>query len=340
MKFGFGTKPSEHYQDYIAMVQEAEALGYDFAWVPDQTFYRDPFMILGAVGLATQRIQLGVGVTNPYTRHPAMVARSLATLDELAPGRAHLGIGAGNRKELLDPLGLDGAHAGPMCREMVEVVRPLLDNQVARHRGQYFQADGVRLDFPVANRIPCYIAGRGQHVLRAAGEVADGAIIGGLCTPQGVTYALDQVRAGAEKAGRHLQSMELVAWVTCRVTDDREAAFRELRPVISHLVGGAPLEVLNAVGLNPETVQQIKSVYKADGIEASAVYVTDECIEAFTLVGGGPELVQRIRALGQAGITQIATLMPPGSATQHRAILRHFAEAVMPAFARPEQQPS
>lgn len=337
MKFGFGTKPSEHYQDYIAMVQEAEDLGYDFAWVPDQTFYRDPFMILGAVGLATQRIQLGVGVTNPYTRHPAMVARSMATLDEMAPGRAHLGIGAGNRKELLDPLGLDGAHAGPMCREMVEVVRPLLDNEAARFRGQHFQADGVRLDFAVAHRIPCYIAGRGQHVLRAAGEVADGAIIGGLCTPRGIAYALEQVRAGTEKAGRSLKDMQLVAWVTCRVTDDREGAFRELRPVISHLVGGAPLEVLDAVGLNPDTVAQIKRVYKSDGIEASAEYVTDECIEAFTMVGDGPELVQRIRALEAAGITQIATLMPPGNTQQHRAILRRFAEAVFPAFAGPEQ---
>lgn len=332
MKFGFGTKPSEHFQTYSALVQEAEALGYDFAWVPDQTFYRDPFMILGAVGLATKRIQLGVGVTNPYTRHPAMVARSLASLDEMAPGRAHLGIGAGNRKELLDPLGLDSDHAGPMCREMVQVVRPLLDNEVAHFRGQYFQAEGVRLDFPVAHRIPTYIAGRGPHVLRAAGEVADGAIIGGLCTPRGIAYALGQVRAGAEKAGRSLDQMELVAWVTCRVTDDRVAAFRELRPVISHLVGGAPMEVLDAIGLAPETVQQIKTVYKTHGIEASAEYVTDECIEAFTLVGEGPELVQRIRALGEAGITQIATLMPPGSAEQHRGLLRRFAEAVMPSF--------
>jgi 5,10-methylenetetrahydromethanopterin reductase len=224
-----------------------------------------------------------------------------------------------------------------MCREMVEVVRPLLDNQTVRYRGRFFQADGVRLDFPVAHKIPCYIAGRGQHVLRAAGEVADGAIIGGLCTPRGVTYALEQVRAGAEKAGRDPRTLELVAWVTCRVTANREAAFRELRPVIAHLVGGAPAEVLDAVGLNPETVQQIKRVYKSEGIEASARHVTDACVEAFTLVGEGPELVERIRALEAAGITQIAALMPPGSAAQHRALLRQLAEAVMPAFAGPVQ---
>jgi 5,10-methylenetetrahydromethanopterin reductase len=224
-----------------------------------------------------------------------------------------------------------------MCREMVEVVRPLLDNRTARYRGRFFQADGVTLDFPVAHKIPCYIAGRGQHVLRAAGEVADGAIIGGLCTPRGVTYALEQVRAGAEKAGRDPRALELVAWVTCRVTDDREASYRELRPVIAHLVGGAPAEVVEAVGLNPETVQQIKRTYKSEGIEASARHVTDECVEAFTLVGEGPELVERIRALETAGITQIAALMPPGSAGQHRAALRRLAEAVMPAFAQPVQ---
>jgi 5,10-methylenetetrahydromethanopterin reductase len=338
MKFGFGTKPSEHYKDFVDLVRDAEGLGYDFAWVPDQTFYRDPFMVLAAMALGTERINIGVGVTNPYTRHPAMVARSMATLAEMAPGRAYLGIGAGNRKELLSPLGYDGAHAAPMCREMTELVRAFLSGAVVEHQGQHFKASGVKLDFAVPQNVPCYIAGRGPHVLHAAGEVADGAIIGGLCTPAGIAYALQQVEMGAQRVGRQLGDIDIVAWVTCRVTDDRPAVLRELRPVIAHLVGGAPMEVLSAIRLDMDTVRAIKEVYAAQGISEAAPLVTDECVEAFTLVGNGPELVERIQALEGAGVNQIATLMPPGNAAQHGAVLRSFAQAVMQAMPAAQRQ--
>jgi 5,10-methylenetetrahydromethanopterin reductase len=330
MKFGFGANPSEHYQRYIELVQCAESLGFDYAWVPDQTFYRDPFVILGVLALSTRHIQIGIGVTNPYTRHPAMIARAIATIDEMAPGRVHLGIGAGNNKELLSPLGLDGAHAGDKCREMAEVVRALLSGIKVEYKGQYFQVAGIKMDFKANPNIPIYIAGRGPLVLQSAGEVADGAIIGGLCTASGISYALDQIKMGAAKSARDPKRMEIVSWVTCNVTEDRDKALENLKPVVAHIIGGAPEIVLEATGLDPTVVNQIKTTYFNGGISQAAQYVTVECIDAFTIVGDGPECVRHIKELEKAGITQLSMLMPPGTVEQGKQYLQRFAESVIP----------
>jgi 5,10-methylenetetrahydromethanopterin reductase len=333
MKFGFGHILTEHYQSHVELIQLAEDLGFDYAWLPDQTFFVDPYVVLGAAALATRTIQLGIGVTNPYTRHPAMNARAIATVDQMSDGRAHLGVGAGNRKELLTPLGLDGAHAGPMSREMVEVVRGLLSNETFEYHGKHFTVDKVRMDFKTRPDLQLYIAGRGPAVLQAAGEVADGVIIGALCTAAGINFALEQVNRGLQRAGRRLADMHVVSWVTCQLTDDLPAALNNIRPSIAHVIGGAPTEVLSAIGLPQDLAERIKQVYVSEGIPQAAEHVTDECIEALTIVGDGDEVARRIKLLEAAGVTQLAILLPTGNVAQHTERLKAFAGQVMPAFA-------
>jgi 5,10-methylenetetrahydromethanopterin reductase len=332
MKFGFGHIVHEHYQRHVELVQFAEEAGFDFAWVPDQTFFADPYVVLGAMALATRSIQLGVGVTNPYTRHPSMNARAIATVDQMSGGRAHLGIGAGNRKELLTPLGYDGAHAGPMSREMVEVVRGLLSNQVFSYQGKHFQVDRVRMDFEARPGLKLYIAGRGPAVLYAAGQAADGVIIGALTTDRGIAFALEHVRRGAAQAGRDVSQMEIVSWVTCTLTDDRPAVMERIRPSIAHVIGGAPMDVLTAIGLPADLMTRIKDVYAREGIPQAAEHVTDECIDALAIVGNAEYVSERIRRLGAAGVTQMAFLLPVGSVAEQRQRLQALAEQVLPAF--------
>ena len=335
MKFGFGHVPSGDYREHVRLVRLAEELGFDYAWIADQTFHRDPVPVIAAAALATRQIQLAIGVANPYTRHPAMLARAAATLDEMAEGRFSLGIGAGNRKELLKPLGLDEGDAALRCREMVEMVRALLAGGPVTYRGKYFQADGVKLDFSPRADLQIYIAGRGPKVLEAAGAVADGAVVGGLCTPPGIGYAIDHVRRGAQTSGREVK--EVVSWVTCYLTEDRAAAARNLMPVVAHIIGGAPAETLRAAGLPEELTDRIKSVYQEQGIAAAARLVTNPCIDAFTIVGDAEECAGRIADLGASGVTQFAFLLPPGDVDQHRDRLKAFAKSVMPLVAQVRQ---
>jgi 5,10-methylenetetrahydromethanopterin reductase len=332
MEFGFGHVPSEHYQRHVNLVKKAEDLGYDFAWIPDQTYFHDPYVIMSVMALATQRIKLGVGVTNPYTRHPSMSVRSIVSVDEVSNGRAHLGIGAGNRKELLNPLGLDSSHAGEKCLEMAELVRALLEGRTEGYNGKHYQAHGVKLEINARANLPIYIAGRGARVLQAAGEVADGMIIGGLCTAKGINYAIEQARIGTARSGRDINSLEVVSWVTCQLIRDRSLALEKIRPVVAHIVGGAPMEVLEAIELKPSVVSAIKEAYSKQGILEAANYVTVEAIDAFTIIGDVGQVVERILGLQNAGVSQLSMLMPPGSVIEHEHRLRQFSEEIFPHF--------
>ena len=114
------------------------------AWIPDQTFFRDPFLVMAHWAQATENIQLMIGVTNPYTRHPAQVARAIATVDEISGGRANLGIGSGNRRELLLPMGFEQDAAAARTREMLTLVRALhARRKTLQHESSLCNGQGI-----------------------------------------------------------------------------------------------------------------------------------------------------------------------------------------------------
>lgn len=171
--------------------------------MPDQTFHRDVFAVLTACAAGTRKINLGIGVTNPFTRHPVLIARAAATVDEISGGRLTLGISAGNRRELLRPLGFEQERTALRCREAVVVIKALLRGDRVTHVSDTLTVREVALDFRARPEMPVYLAGRGPQVLKAAGEVADGVIVGALSSLAGLRYALGQITSGA--AGRDLR---------------------------------------------------------------------------------------------------------------------------------------
>src|SRR5262245_34005133 len=168
----------------------AEAVGFDAVWVPDERFYRDCYVTLAAVAQATRRVRLGPCVTDPYSRHPALTAVAAATLDELAGGRAVLGLGAGISG--FAALGLRRGRPATALREAITLVRRLWAGEEVAQAGQIVRFHG-RLDFATPPSIPVFVAGRGPRILELAGEIADGVIIGALASPPTLAYALEHV---------------------------------------------------------------------------------------------------------------------------------------------------
>lgn len=337
MRFGFATVPTGPPADTVALFRFAEELGFAVGWMPDQTFYRDPYLTLAACAEGTARITLGLGVTNPYTRHPAMTARAAATLAELSGGRFILGLGAGNRKELIDLLGLPADHAGPRCREAALTIKRLLAGERVDYESPTLTMKGVALELATPPSTPVYLAARGPQILRAAGEVADGVIIGALVSDAGLTFALDHVRVGARRAGRAIDTLEIVSWVTTVVTDRKTEVVERLRPTVAHIGGGAPEEVLEAIGLSPGRIRAFKEAYAAGGPQGAASLVDPPLVDTLTIVGSPGEVAERVLALSAMGVGQLAVLMPGGRSGSHafpefdhRANLRRIAEEVMP----------
>jgi 5,10-methylenetetrahydromethanopterin reductase len=332
MEFAFGAKPKAPIREFQNLVRLGESLGYKAAWVPDQTFFPDPFVSIAMCAAVTEHIELVIGVANPYTRHPVQVARAAATLDDVAPGRIVLGYGAGNRKELIVPLGGEQERSAWRCREAIDLCRRLLRGEVLHYRSETLVADGVELEMPAHPGIPIYLAGRGPRVLQVAGEVADVAVIGALLSPAGLRFAVDHVRVGAERAGRSMSDVGLMLWITCYVTDDPATWIENYRPSAAHILAGAPDEVFAALDLRPEFRGDLRRVYRAGGSVSAARLIPDDLVLQLAAIGSPEQVIEQLQPAVEAGIDQIGILVNAPTVEQSERALRRFADTVMPAL--------
>jgi 5,10-methylenetetrahydromethanopterin reductase len=212
-EFGFSVTPGPA-DGVAAEAAEAEALGYDRIGVWDSpALFREPWVTLGAMARETERVRLGTWVTNPLSRHPVVTASAAASVDDLAPGRVYIGIGAGGTG--VWHLGMKTASLADL-EEYVVAVRRLLEEGEAEYRGET-----VRLPWAAGRRIPIIVSAHGPQALRVAGRVGDGVIVGLGVTPEVVSGSLELLEEGARSAGR--SAAELDVWFTCFWFVDEEA---------------------------------------------------------------------------------------------------------------------
>ena len=294
VEYGLGLPPTAPTGELVALAAEAERLGYRWMWVNDERLERDPFTVLAAMAAGTTRIRLGPGVTNPYSRHPALIATAMATLDELCGGRAVLGLGAGGTNHTA--LGIRREAPATAIREAVELIRALWSGGTATVEGRVVTARDARLDFPARADLPIYVGARGPKMLELAGAVADGVIVGNVATAEGWEYALGRITAGAERAGRDPAEVRLTAWLYACVADDEDAALDAIRPMAAtSVVTSRP--VLGELGIEIPT--EFERTMEARGWSLASEDVTEasrslppELVRRFG-IAGGPEACRR-----------------------------------------------
>jgi 5,10-methylenetetrahydromethanopterin reductase len=331
MRFGFGAIPDGSIADSVRLAVLGEELGYDVFWVPDQTFFSDPFVVLAACARATRRIGLMLGVANPFTRHPVQIARAGLTLDELSGGRMIVGYGAGNGEELVLRIVDEHRQIAERCREAVQVTRRLLAGETLDYESGSMHLDGVTLIAPPRPGIPVYLGGRSPRILEAAGAEADGVIIGSIASPAGLQYALETVRAGADANRRSLDGVEIVSWAGVHLTDGASGATSVMKPIVANVMAGhrTPAWVLRTVGLSAERIDEVRSVYSREGKLAAARQVTDAEVGLFAHVGDARTLRQRFTELKDVGVGQIGILVQQPGLPAKEAFLRSFAQQVI-----------
>jgi 5,10-methylenetetrahydromethanopterin reductase len=221
MKIGAHFLP-EDFPLFMECVQTAESAGYDRAWVVDsQMLWEDVWVYLTRALEATERIQFGVAVANPLTRHYTVTASTSATLAQLHPGRVLLGLGRGD--SAVRTLGLKQV-ATRKFAEIVPRVRALM-------AGEEVVTDdaAIRLRWASGERVPIAVAATGPRNLRLAGALADIAMLQVGANPDAVRWAIDQVRAGAEESGRDPDEVEIAIFCGMWVSDDLDEAREESR---------------------------------------------------------------------------------------------------------------
>jgi 5,10-methylenetetrahydromethanopterin reductase len=317
VEYGLGLPPTAPAGELLAQAIEAERLGYRWLWVNDERLERDPFTLLAAMAVRTEHIRLGPGVTNPYSRHAALLATAMATLDELSSGRAVLGLGAGGTNHRA--LALERTAPATALREAIELIRGLWAGETVSVAGRVVRASDAKLDFAAPRaRLPIYLGARGPRMLELGGAAADGVIVGNVATPEGWQYALGRITAGAERAGRALGDVRLTAWLYACVADDEEQALDAIRPMVAtSMVTSRP--VLAELGIEmPERFAQVMaardwSLAREDVTEGGHT-LAPELVRRFGLAGTPETCRAGLRALLEAvpQISQVA-IVPFGA---------------------------
>lgn len=303
--FGIEFVPADPALKIGYLAKLAEDAGFDTIWITDHYNNRDVYTTLAALSFLTNRVKLGTGVTNPYTRNAAITASSIASINELSSGRAILGIGPGD-KATFDKMGIDWDKPLTRVKDAVSAIRMFLA------KGQVNQAGfkGAQLAFS-AGRIPIYIGAQGPKMLELAGAIADGVLINA-SHPEDFKYAVPVIKQGAEKAGRNPMDVQICAYASFSADKDQAKAINAAKIVVAFIVAGSPENVLERHGINPEDAKKISDSIAKSDFKSVLEGVNSRMIEAFSVAGTPENCRARVDELLQTGVTQIVVGSPIG----------------------------
>lgn len=310
MKFGIEFVPSDPALKIAYYAKLAEQQGFDHVWVTDHYNNRDVYSTLTVLALNTNSIKLGSGVTNSYTRNPAITASSIASISEISGGRAVLGLGPGD-KATFDAMGISWNKPLATTKEAIEAIRAFLAGQKVSMDGEMVKFGGAKLAFKVGN-VPIYMGAQGPKMLELSGEIADGVLINA-SHPKDFEVAVEQIQKGAKKAGRDPSKVDITAYACFSIDKDPAKAVNAAKVVVAFIVAGSPDLVLERHGIPVEAKAQIGgAIAKGDFGALMGGLVSPKMIEAFSICGTPEDCMTRIKALEAIGVTQIVAGSPIG----------------------------
>ncbi|MBM3341479.1 MAG: LLM class flavin-dependent oxidoreductase [Betaproteobacteria bacterium] len=338
MRFGFMFFARDLVQSVGSTARLAEAHGYDLLGIGDSpSLAHDPFLALAIAAQNTSRIRLGTTVTNPQTRHPLILANCAASVAQLAPDRAFLGLGIGNsgvRHALSPPATL------ATLESTVGTVRELLAGGAVAGGGSKMRVHGGGV------RMPILIAGSGPQSLRLAGRVADAVFINLGFTPEVLADGVRWVREGAKAAGRDPAAIETWAFGIGAIAPTREQALDEaIGPALAiaaYILRGDPAAKRIPAAVAEKVGQLLREYEYGEHLTpghtsnyrlALKLGISDYLLERFAIAGTAQDCKARIAAVREAGIENLCLSFT--ASPDLARYVRGFGEAVLPAFRPP-----
>ncbi len=290
-------------------VRYAEQRGFEAVWQAESRLVRDAIVPMAAYAAVTERIKVGSGVINNWTRNIGLLAATFLTLDDLAPNRVICGIGA-----WWDPLarnvGIDRHKPLTAMRETVEVMRRLLNMERVTFHGEFHHVDGIELDVVHGRREPRYvpimIGATGEKMMELTGEIADGAVLNYCVPPEYNNNALEQLEAGARRSGRSLEDLDRPQLVVCSVDLDHDVAIDNTRELLTQYLAQQP-HIAKASGVSQDVVTQIQSILgwpaSKEQIRQAKHLVPENLILRITASGTPDEARARVEEYRRHGCT-------------------------------------
>ncbi|RUM34842.1 MAG: 5,10-methylenetetrahydromethanopterin reductase [Archaeoglobus sp.] len=323
MKFGIEFVPNVKPYEIEYLTSIAEDSGFDSVWITDHYNNRNSYSILTLLAIRTVRLSLGVGVSNPLTVHPAIIASAMATINELSMGRAILGIAAGD-KTTLQRLGVEWDKPLTRVKEAVEVIKELISGKRVNYSGKTIKVNNAGLDYSVSP-YPIYIGAQGPKMLKLASEIGDGVLIN-------ASHPKD-FKEAFKCFGELKEGFDVVAYTSMSVDKDREKAKESAKIVVAFIVAGSPEIVLNRHGITEKAkaVREALNRAFAGGSWADVrKTVSEDMVDTFSISGTPEDVVSRIEELKKAGVTHVVAGSPIGS--DRAKAIKLIGKKVIPAF--------
>jgi 5,10-methylenetetrahydromethanopterin reductase len=300
----------------------AERAGLGSAWIIEDYFHPGAYALAAAAAAVTERLVIGLGVVNPYTRHPALVAMETAALAGIAPGRVVLGLGSSNRRWIEAQMGIPFKTPLGGVREGVEIVRRLLAGERVTFRGEVFTLDDVKLEWRPPEVVPVLLGVKGPKALRMAGEIADGVHCSVLASP-------DHVRRVRQTAGAGRPHFTVVSYVVTAMSRDGRVARAAVRPLIARYLGVLHGQsILADAGFGPDRTRPFREAL-GQGTAAEHL-VDDDMIDALTVAGTPEHCRRQLARWAEAGLDAPIAVLPRGLDAAEQLAL--CGETLVPAW--------
>jgi 5,10-methylenetetrahydromethanopterin reductase len=296
----------------VDLANIAEANGFHSLWFAENAFSRGVLPAASACAAATRRIGIGIGVFNPYNRHPTLMAMEIGALDELAQGRARLAIGSGIATAT-ERIGSSTDRPLAAVRDAITIVRAMLKGEEVNYAGGVFSAHKVKLEYQALRPdMPLLMAARGEQALALCGKIADGLMISNMCPTEFTQAAVLAVRAAARQAQRPAPA-EVVQYIPCAVRLDRteayglaKAAIGEMLPsfwALGQRVPSAKAALLRAAGLSETDFAT--AVGRLHVGEHPSQALDERFVQAFAIAGTAEDALAQARRYGDAGASEL-----------------------------------
>lgn len=300
---------SHDLRDGLDYVRYAEEHGFEAVWQAESRLVRDAIVPMAAYAAVTERLKIGSGVINNWTRNIGLLAATFLTLDDLAPGRIICGLGA-----WWDPLarnvGIERRKPLKAMRETIEVLRRLLNMENVTFHGEFHHVDGIELDVVHGRKEPrdveIMIGATGPKMLELTGEICDGVVLNYCVPPEYNDMAMDQLAIGAKKAGKTIDDIDRPQLIVCSVDQDHDKAIDSTRGLLTQYLAQQP-HIAKASGVSMDVVAEIQSILgwpaTHEQIQAAKHLVPEDLIHHITASGTPDEARAKVQEYINRGAT-------------------------------------